>query len=64
MSKHENIDGIWYFGNSKSSQTDIIKNSTAIISANKMFNIFGNFSTTPMNSLDEIKIGDGKPKRK
>ena len=39
---------------------DIIKNSTAIISANKMFNIFGNFSTTPMNSLDEIKIGDGK----
>ena len=29
LSKHENIDGIWYFGDSQSSQTDIIKNSTS-----------------------------------
>ena len=29
LSKHENIDGIWYFGNSQSSQVDIIKNSTS-----------------------------------
>ena len=29
LSKHENIDGIWYFGNSQNSQTDIIKNSTS-----------------------------------
>jgi len=42
---------------------DIIKNSTAIISANKMFNIFGNFSITPMNSLDDIKIGDGETQK-
>lgn len=31
LSKHENIDGIWYFGKSQSSQTDIIKNSTSNI---------------------------------
>ena len=31
LSKHENIDGIWYFGNSQSSRTDIIKNSTSNI---------------------------------
>ena len=29
LSKHENIDGIWYFGNSKISRTEIIKNSTS-----------------------------------
>ena len=29
LSKHENIDGIWYFGNSQSSRVDIIKNSTS-----------------------------------
>ncbi len=29
LSKHENIDGIWYFGSSQSSQTDIIKSSTS-----------------------------------
>ena len=31
LSKHENIDGIWYFGKSQNSQTDIIKNSTSNI---------------------------------
>ena len=31
LSKHENIDGIWYFGKSQSSQMDIIKNSTSNI---------------------------------
>ena len=31
LSKHENVDGIWYFGNSQSSRTDIIKNSTSNI---------------------------------
>ena len=29
LSKHENIDGIWYFGNSAISKTEIIKNSTS-----------------------------------
>ena len=29
LSKHENIDGIWYFGNSYNSQTEIIKNSSS-----------------------------------
>tara|TARA_Y100000590_G_scaffold433385_1_gene550394 strand:- start:766 stop:3129 length:2364 start_codon:yes stop_codon:yes gene_type:complete len=29
LSKHENIDGIWYFGSSKISRTEIIKNSTS-----------------------------------
>ena len=29
LSKHENIDGIWYFGNSYNSQAEIIKNSTS-----------------------------------
>ena len=27
LSKHENIDGIWYFGNSKKSRSNIITNS-------------------------------------
>jgi len=27
LSKHENIDGIWYFGNSQNEQAEIIKNS-------------------------------------
>jgi len=51
------IKKYWDWGN------DIIKNSTAIISANKMFNIFGNFSIVPMNNLDEIKIGEGEPQK-
>ena len=29
LSKHENIDGIWYFGNSQISKTNIIKNSSS-----------------------------------
>ena len=29
LSKHENIEGIWYFGNSYKEQTEIIKNSTS-----------------------------------
>ena len=28
LAQHENVDGIWYFGNSKNSKTEIIKNST------------------------------------
>ena len=51
------INKFWDWSN------DIIKNSTAIISANKMFNIFGNFSIVPMNNLNEIKVGDGKTQK-
>ena len=29
LSKHENIDGIWFFGDSHISKIDIIKNSTS-----------------------------------
>ena len=29
LSKHENIDGIWYFGNSQISRAEIINNSTS-----------------------------------
>ena len=29
LSKHENIDGIWYFGNSQNAKTDIINNSVS-----------------------------------
>ena len=47
------IDKFWDWGN------DIIKNSTAIISANKMFPIFKNFSIIPMNSPEDIIIAKG-----